>query len=100
MTWINIEDQEPEEDRELFYFFEHTGVSKGKYRRTYYDPEIWGDGLGDCYMDTFYGRGGFLSDDVTHWMYVDGHDWYPAPPKEFIQGVAVNGLPIKADMED
>ncbi len=54
--WILHREKRPEVDQFVWYYFEHTGVSYGKY----------GGG------DTYYGRSGFLNGDVTHWM--------PAPP--------------------
>lgn len=65
--WIKIEDQLPEENKKLFYYFEWTGVNRGYYTQGAYKTNI------------FYGEKGFLSDDVTHWMYDDGEE-LPNPP--------------------
>lgn len=57
--WISVNDRLPDEGVEILYYFEITGVSVGMFER----PNI------------FYGRSGFLTGDVTHWMPL------PEPPK-------------------
>lgn len=56
--WIEFYKQEPEEDRDLWYFFEHVGVHRGQY-------------YGGA---TFGGASGFLWHDVTHWQYDTGQE--------------------------
>lgn len=74
--WIKIEDQKPEEGQKVFYYFEYTGVNRGKYSRV----DI-SEGCGEgAFADCFYGEKGFLGDDVTHWMPDDGGD-LPQQPK-------------------
>jgi len=63
MEWIEVKDRLPEEDQRVIYWFEHTGVHYGKFTMTEH---------GAC----FYGPGGWLTDDVTHWMPL------PDPPKK------------------
>jgi uncharacterized small protein (DUF1192 family) len=58
-TWISVEDEMPNDNQKVLYYFEHTGVAAGKY---------WGDHY-------FGGPFGFLHYDVTHWQ-----PW-PEPPK-------------------
>ena len=69
--WIQVKDQLPEEGQAVWYFFEHTGVDHGEYKLSsneLADGVIWE-------MDCFFGKRGFLCDDVTHWMpYVEGSD--------------------------
>ncbi len=70
----------PEKERLLFYFFDGVGVHAGKY-----------DGIEVDYCPetghVFGGANGWLTGDVTHWMYVpEGFDLkdkesYPAPPE-------------------
>ena len=55
MNWLKVADKLPEEGQHVWYYFEHTGVWEGHYKRK-----------GRC--NIFYGEGGFLMDDVTHWM--------------------------------
>ncbi len=58
MDWKNIKDCKPEENKPLFYYFDvFDKVYLGKYQETEY---------GDC----FYGKKGFLTDDVDSWVYV------------------------------
>jgi len=66
MEWISVSDKLPEEGQRVIYFFEHTGISIGKYKKTIIKDDETGE-IWDM-MDTFYGLDGFLSDDVTHWM--------------------------------
>lgn len=64
MNWIKVTTQLPEEGQPVIFYFEHTGVGRGRFTMTEYGP---------C----FYGKGGWLTDDVTHWMPDDGR-WKPA----------------------
>ena len=62
MKWIKIEDEVPEQGRKLLYFFDCTGISLGEYYgiEPDYCPEtghVFGSQLG------------WLTGDVTHWMY-------------------------------
>lgn len=76
-NWIHITDRKPEDEQDVFYFFEVLGVYKGKYcKSNYYEGY---DDIEPCWGDTFYGKKGFLTDDVTHWM--------PAPIDEEWDGV-------------
>ena len=87
--WIHINDQKPEEDRDLFYFFAFLGIYRGKYQRYEYPVEFTGETEEPVYGDTFYSERGFLTDDVTHWMYADGFlvgsDEKPDVPDGYIQ---------------
>jgi len=69
MKWIKVKDLLPEEDQAVIYWFECISVSRGKFTMTKDGP---------C----FYGKGGWLTDDVTHWMPDDGRTERPDPPKE------------------
>ena len=66
--WIEYdiadESTHPEQDRELWYYFEYTGVSLGKY---YGEWEFAGDR-------------GFLTGDVTHWQYAQPDGVKPKAP--------------------
>ena len=61
--WIKIEDETPEEERLLLYFFDMTGTSLGFYF-----------GRDDQYPSdndhVFGGNFGWLTGDVTHWAYI------------------------------
>ena len=56
MKWIKVQDELPQENQHVIYYFECTGVSSGIYCKGI-------DG-----MDCFVGVDGWLCDDVTHWM--------------------------------
>lgn len=64
--WIKFGDEEPEEGRDLWYFFEIVGVHKGQYYGSW----------------TFASDNGFLNGDVTHWQYDTGQE-KPLPPKGY-----------------
>ena len=81
MNWIDIKDQKPKEEQEVFYFFEVLGVYAGKYKSVELDEEFIGQK--GIYMDCFYGEGGFLCDDVTHWRPRSEGDEFPDVPKYF-----------------
>jgi len=59
---------------------------RGQYKRYEYPVEFTGETEEPIYGDTFYGKHGFLTDDVTHWMYADdfGVDEEPPIPEGFI----------------
>ena len=69
MDWIKVDDRLPEVGQKVIYYFEHTGISIGKFMKA--------ENNEDCqYGNIFYGKSGWLTDDVTHWMPV------PEKPKE------------------
>lgn len=53
MDWIDHKKQQPEDRQKVWYFYDVVGVHKGEY---------------ELETDCFSGRGGFLCEDVTHWM--------------------------------
>jgi hypothetical protein len=61
-NWIkyvwNDESTHPEQNRDLWYFFDFVGVHRGQY---------FGEWV-------FAGEKGFLGGDVTHWQYDEGQD--------------------------
>jgi hypothetical protein len=69
MEWIKVEDELPEEGQKVIYFFEYVGIHIGKFMKDK-------DNIGCPYGNTFYGKSGFLTDDVTHWMPL------PEPPEK------------------
>lgn len=68
-NWIKVANQVPEIGQEVWYFFEHTGVWKGKYLGPPDDAPA---------MKCFGGQHGWLCDDVTHWMPASNEK--PQPP--------------------
>ena len=78
--WINIKDQKPEENQDVFYYFEYTGISAGKYNIYIWPKEVIGSDV-IVESDCFHGDGGFLIDDVTHWMPRSVDDDFPPPPE-------------------
>lgn len=66
--WIKIEDEVPEKEVSLLYYFEDVGIWQGYYYgiEKEYCPETG---------HVFGSNGGFLTGDVTHWMYL------PEPPE-------------------
>ena len=85
MNWIKIEDQKPEEGREVFYFFDFLGVYRGQYQQIEYPKEMFKEGSEPVYGDSFFGQCGFLTDDVTHWMYTEGRGTFPDVPEGYIE---------------
>ena len=88
MNWIHINDQRPENEQDVFYFFEVLGVYKGKYERSQYPEELFDEGHEPVFGNTFYGKKGWLTDDVTHWMPAPtDEEWdgeYPDIPEDYI----------------
>ena len=79
MYWIKIKDEKPIEGQELFYYFKYVGVHAGKYKRKelpYHFIKQRG-----VFMDVFYSKGGYLADDVTHWMPRKEGDPLPNKPE-------------------
>mgnify|MGYP003649896587 CR=1 FL=1 len=90
--WIRIEDEAPEQKRLLLYFFEGTGgASIGFYFGIdeYYCPET----------GHVFGGGGFLTGDVTHWMYVpeypEGYEYLMEGHAEYFRELAKDINEIK-----
>ena len=59
MTWIKIDDKLPEEGQRVIYYFEKTGIDIGRFSQEFIQP---------MKGNTFHGHGGWLTDDVSHWM--------------------------------
>ena len=70
--WIDIRDKRPVMNQNVIYYFEHTGISRGVYKII--NSEI---GKLHCFFSM---GGGWLCDDVTHWI-PDGGQEFPDPPK-------------------
>ena len=85
MSWISVKDKYPEEGEGVWYYFEHTGVSRGEFygHAGCYEGYVDSNGndmsmgckLPDCGYSKgcsgipyFGGERGFLGGDVTHWM--------------------------------
>jgi hypothetical protein len=84
MSWIHINDQKPEHHQKVFYFFAFLGVYRGQYEQAEYPAELFGTDE-PIYGDCFFGKKGFLTDDVTHWMPDDGREELPDVPEGYIQ---------------
>ena len=67
MYWTAIKDKRPRHGQRVIYYFEVTGIDIGKYERVEYPKEFTKSGE-PVYGNMFSGNGGFLVDDVTHWM--------------------------------
>lgn len=67
--WIRMSDKKPERGEKVWYFFYITGVNAGTY------DVIEG-------YDCFYGKNGFLCDDVTHWKPRGNCSFIPPVPPE------------------
>lgn len=74
MDWISVEDDLPKENQDVIYYFRHTGIHMGRFNRVEYPAEFVGEK--GVFGNAFFGRDGFLVDDVTHWMPL------PEPPNE------------------
>lgn len=72
-TWIDIREQKPEEEQDVFYYFEFCGVCSGKYQTCKL-------GTSGIVFDCFYGKSGFLCDDVQYWMPRKEYDEVPLEP--------------------
>lgn len=56
--WILCTDRMPEDGQSVLYYFECTGTHRGHYRGG----------------NTFAGKDGWLTDDVTHWFPIPDGD--------------------------
>lgn len=74
-TWINMSDRKPTHGQEVYYYFEPVGVHKGKYKRKELPEELFNQK--GIMVDVFYGGGGWLTDDVTHWMPIENTTVFP-----------------------
>ncbi len=99
MEWIEITDEVPEKGKTLLYFFSECGVHVGEY-----------DGIESDYCPetghVFAGRCGWLTGDVTHWMYppegfdADDPDSYPDYPEGYEFNWEVEGEITEGEMDD
>lgn len=76
-TWILTGDQFPTEGQSVIYFFEDVGVHRGKFDWVMIDDGTYRDK--EVKVDCFYGKSGFLTRDVTHWMPDEGQELPPNP---------------------
>jgi len=90
INWIKIEDEIPEEERLLLYFFDMTGTSLGFYF-----------GRDDQYPSdndhVFGGNFGWLTGDVTHWAYIPD---YPEGCEDHAEMNAEYARVLKGDVEE
>jgi hypothetical protein len=63
MDWIKYQDQQPEVNQKVIYFFEFVGAHRGTYHGNW----------------EFSSAKGFLGGDVTHWIPDNGQE-IPKPP--------------------
>lgn len=61
LDWISVTVRYPDKGQKVLYYFEPIGIATGQYDKEY---------------NQFYGKLGFLTDDVTHWKPL------PEPPKD------------------
>lgn len=72
MEWINIKDKKPEPGKPVWYYFDvFNRIYDGHYYGT--DKE-----------DVFYGKHGFLTNDVTFWMPKNNNKKPDKPSKELL----------------
>lgn len=69
--WIKMSDRQPEHGQAVIYYFDMVGRHRG-----FYSTGLDEDGYR---YHTFYGKGGFLTDDVTHWMPDEGQEMPEKP---------------------
>ena len=90
MNWTKIEDEIPEEERLLLYFFDMTGTSLGFYF-----------GRDESYPSdndhVFGGNFGWLTGDVTHWAYIPK---YPKGCEDHAEMNAEYARALRKDVEE
>lgn len=75
--WLRIDEQKPYNEQPVFYYF---GFFDKIYKGAYSTEEVEFSGK-ILVMDCFYGKSGFLSDDVTYWMpRIEGNEFFPEHP--------------------
>lgn len=86
--WIKIEDEAPEEERLVLYFHDMTGTHLGFYF-----------GIDESYCSetghVFGGNFGWLTGDVTHWMYIPT---YPEGCEDHAEFNAEHSRRLKGDV--
>lgn len=79
--WIDIHDEKPYNDEPVYYYFDFFD----KVYIGYYCEEDTSDFFNEPYgkykSNVFYGKGGFLGDDVIFWMPRDDTDGIVIPEK-------------------
>jgi hypothetical protein len=99
VKWIKITDEVPEESKTLFYFFGMVGVHIGEYCgiEAEYCPDTG---------HVFGGKSGWLTGDVTHWMYLpegfdaNNHSAYPDEPEGYTFDLEIEGEIAEGEMDD
>lgn len=79
MPWLRIDEQKPEEEQEVFYWF---GAFDKVYAGKFVTEVIDDVGPTPFEIDYFYDEGGFLGDDVTYWMPRNEGDPLPEHPSK------------------
>jgi hypothetical protein len=89
-NWINIDDEIPEQERLVIYFFDMTGTSLGFYF-----------GRDEDYPSSnnhvFGGNFGWLTGDVTHWCYIPD---YPEGFEDHAEANAEYARVLKGDVSE
>lgn len=94
MAWINVNDQLPEHDQEVYYFSPILGLWRGKYVFSPFTHTVDAEGNRHPVSEklalaisphVFVGGGGCCdTDEVTHWRPYAADDaakgWVPLPP--------------------
>ena len=89
-TWINIEDEAPEQERLVIYFHDMTGAGLGFYFGR--DKEYPSDN-----DHVFGGNFGWLTGDVTHWCYIPD---YPEGFEDHAEANAEYARALKGDVSE
>lgn len=82
--WIDIHDEKPYNNEPVYYYFDFFDKVYVGYYNEEDVSEIYNEPYGKYKSNCFYGRCGFLCDDVVFWMPRDDTDGIIIPNKPYL----------------
>jgi hypothetical protein len=90
-NWISIKDKKPRKGQRVWYYFHFfKRIYAGKYMLDDVS-DICNKPKGTCFSNVFYGKSGWLSDDVNYWMPRGLFSKKPSAPSDLTEDYKVWG---------